>query len=98
MSESDRADVIINTHQCKGCLLCTVSCPTGVLKQTQVLNRQGYYAVAYVGSGCSGCGICFYVCPEPGAIIVRKRKVEKPAKKSESPEPNTAGESKCASC
>jgi MinD superfamily P-loop ATPase len=38
------------------------------------LNRQGYYAAGYSGSGCTGCGICFYVCPEPGAITVRVRK------------------------
>jgi ferredoxin len=24
----------------------------------------------YAGAGCTGCGICFMVCPEPGAITV----------------------------
>jgi Fe-S-cluster-containing hydrogenase component 2 len=27
----------------------------------------------YVGEGCTGCGICFYACPEPGAIKVYKK-------------------------
>jgi 2-oxoglutarate ferredoxin oxidoreductase subunit delta len=24
----------------------------------------------YTGHDCTGCGICFYCCPEPGAITV----------------------------
>ena len=74
MAETDRGDVLIAAHLCKGCCLCTVACPPGVLVQSNFLNRQGYYAVAYKGSGCTGCGICFYVCPEPGAVTVRVRK------------------------
>jgi 2-oxoglutarate ferredoxin oxidoreductase subunit delta len=74
MSSNSRGDVVINPQLCKGCSLCTVACAPGVLAQSNFLNRQGYYAIAYAGSGCTGCGICFYVCPEPGAITVRKRK------------------------
>ncbi len=77
MGETDRGDIQIASHLCKGCCLCVVSCPPQVLSQSRFLNRQGYYAIAYCGSGCTGCGICFYVCPEPGAITVRVRKEEK---------------------
>ncbi len=79
MGDVDRGDVQIASHLCKGCCLCVVSCPPHVLSQSRFLNRQGYYAVAYSGSGCTGCGICFYVCPEPGAITVRLRKGDKEA-------------------
>jgi len=68
---SDRGEVMITAHLCKGCTLCIAACPKGVLIQGATLNRQGYQAVCYKGSGCTGCGICFYVCPEPGAITVR---------------------------
>ena len=74
MGSADRGDIKIAAHLCKGCCLCVAACPPGVLAQSRFLNRQGYYAVAYSGSGCSGCGICFYVCPEPGAITVLLRK------------------------
>lgn len=77
MGNSDRGDVVIAPHLCKGCTLCIAACPSGLLIQGSLLNRQGYYAVTYKGSGCTGCGICFYVCPEFGAITIRVRKDEK---------------------
>jgi 2-oxoglutarate ferredoxin oxidoreductase subunit delta len=77
MSNADRGDVEIEANLCKGCCLCIAACPTGVLVQSQFLNRQGYYAISYSGSGCTGCGICFYVCPEPGAIKIKRRSQQK---------------------
>ena len=77
MGDSDRGDVQITTDLCKACGLCIASCPPKVLAQGDALNRLGYYAVTYKGSGCTGCGICFYVCPEPAAITVRIRKEDK---------------------
>jgi len=40
------------------------------------LNCRGIKPAEYIGEGCTGCGICFYNCPEPYAI-----KIEKPEKK-----------------
>ena len=37
------------------------------------LNRYGYHPAEYQGAGCTGCGICYYVCPEPGGIRVFRR-------------------------
>jgi len=70
VGDSDRGNIEISDHLCKGCGLCIEACPAKVLVQGSSLNRQGYYAVTYSGSGCTGCGICFYVCPEPDAITV----------------------------
>ena len=69
-SRPDKGRVEINADECKGCLLCVSVCPTQVLKRTDNLNKQGYFPVDYTGSGCTGCGFCFYACPEPGAVTV----------------------------
>jgi NAD-dependent dihydropyrimidine dehydrogenase PreA subunit len=41
-----------------------------VIALSERMNRYGYRTALYAGSGCTGCGICFLVCPEPGAITV----------------------------
>jgi NAD-dependent dihydropyrimidine dehydrogenase PreA subunit len=43
------------------------------------LNAYGVHPAHYKGEGCTGCGICFYVCPEPGAITVYRALPEKKA-------------------
>ena len=37
---------------------------------SEQLNHYGYKTAQYAGSGCTGCGICFMACPEPGALTV----------------------------
>jgi len=64
--------VIINQELCKGCQLCVNVCPTDVLFIEEGLNHMGYHPAGYEGEGCTGCGVCFYACPEPGAITVYK--------------------------
>lgn len=71
--EKSRGRVEISADLCKGCLLCIEACPPEVLKMSEELNKMGYHPAVYVGQGCTGCGICFYVCPEPGTIRVYKR-------------------------
>jgi Pyruvate/2-oxoacid:ferredoxin oxidoreductase delta subunit len=36
------------------------------------LNHYGVHPARQVADVCTGCGICYYVCPEPGAITVYK--------------------------
>ena len=40
------------------------------------MNGKGYVPAVYIGEGCNGCGICFYNCPEPYAIVVYKKDKE----------------------
>ena len=47
--------------------------PEQVLFAHKHLNRLGYHPTGYKGEGCTGCGSCFYQCPEPGAITVYKK-------------------------
>lgn len=63
---------IIHRQLCKGCGLCVEHCPVSLLQIGATLNALGY-APAEVGPGeCLGCAVCFYSCPEPGAISVRR--------------------------
>ena len=45
-------------------------------------NSKGYHPAAYAGSGCNGCGYCFYACPEPAAVTVYKKGAEIPISKA----------------
>jgi NAD-dependent dihydropyrimidine dehydrogenase PreA subunit len=42
------------------------------------LNHYGVHPAQQVEDVCTGCGICYYVCPEPGAIVVYKVIAEAP--------------------
>ncbi|MHB9138304.1 MAG: 4Fe-4S dicluster domain-containing protein [Victivallaceae bacterium] len=68
--------VKIEPDQCKGCERCVNACPKAVLKIGGELNFMGFAYACYEGSGCIGCGACFYNCPEPGAITVFEEAVE----------------------
>jgi len=57
---------------CKGCGRCAAACPRQCLAFKETMNRQGIKPIAYKGTGCIGCGMCFYNCPEPYAIKVVK--------------------------
>jgi len=61
------------SHLCKGCGLCIEHCPKKVIEFSGEFNQLGYNYARYSGDGCTGCTICFYACPEPGAIIVYKK-------------------------
>lgn len=66
----DRGRVEVFIEECKGCSLCVDSCPPHVMQLADRLNAHGYHPAMYLGAGCTGCGVCFYACPEPGAITV----------------------------
>ena len=64
--------VEIDSAQCKGCLLCIANCPKRCLAQGTELNKSGYLYARFEQNGCTACGFCYYMCPEPGAITVIK--------------------------
>ncbi|HEU4401261.1 MAG TPA: ferredoxin family protein [Candidatus Polarisedimenticolia bacterium] len=73
MSEpGTRGFVVIRQEECKGCGMCILACPVGCLSFAEALNHQGYHPIVYAGDGCRADGLCFYACPEPGAIAVYK--------------------------
>lgn len=69
-TKPNRGLVEIDAEECKGCGACVEACRPEVLRLADHLNRYGFHPAVYLGSGCTGCGICFFVCPEPGAVTV----------------------------
>ena len=61
---------VINIIECKACGRCVAACPTKTLTLSEDFNGRGYRYVQYSGEGCTGCGSCYYTCPEPGAVEV----------------------------
>ncbi|MBI4522421.1 MAG: ferredoxin family protein [Deltaproteobacteria bacterium] len=74
----DQGFVSIVEDTCKGCALCVAACPVKVIHLSEKLNAHGYHPAHYEGRGCTACGICFYICPEPGVITIYRlpRKAE----------------------
>ena len=74
MSETTKKSKVffpkIAREECKGCERCVTACPKSVLRMENDLNAMGHPHAVYTGSGCTGCGACFYNCPEPGAITI----------------------------
>jgi NAD-dependent dihydropyrimidine dehydrogenase PreA subunit len=62
----------ITPELCKGCQLCIAICPKHVIAISDKLNSSSYHPAYYTGADYTGCGLCFYACPEPGAIRVVK--------------------------
>jgi len=79
MATTARGKVIIEQNECKGCGVCVDACPPKCLVLMPELNSYGVHAARYTGENCTACAICFYVCPEPGAITVFRLNVPKPA-------------------
>lgn len=61
---------VINKLECKACERCIIACKRDVLKMSNDVNLRGYHYVIFQGEGCTGCGDCYYTCPEPLAIEV----------------------------
>ena len=69
---------VINTLECKACERCILACRRNALKMSDEANKRGYRYVIYEGEGCTGCGDCYYTCPEPLAIEIHiPKKTEK---------------------
>ncbi|MDR1406845.1 MAG: 4Fe-4S binding protein [Tannerella sp.] len=71
-----KGTVVVDSERCKGCELCVVACPSGVLalQQREVNNRGYHYAYMILPDACIGCANCGIVCPD-GCLTVYRAKV-----------------------
>lgn len=84
MSKSKRKEPypVINALECKACERCIIACKESVLEMSDDINERGYHYAVYKGEGCTGCGDCYYTCPEPLAVEVHIPKKAKNEKES----------------
>ena len=60
-----KGKIVIDGEQCKGCYLCTRSCPQKILEPDTEINASGSYPVKITNEEkCIACGNCYEVCPD----------------------------------
>lgn len=68
-----RGAITVNSERCKGCRLCVVACPFGVidLHHKEVNNRGYHFAYMANPDACTGCTSCALVCPDACIEVYR---------------------------
>jgi len=71
-SQIKMAIIKIDVDKCKGCELCTINCPRGLIKMSKELNRRGsHFAVVVKTEECTGCSQCALICPDTAIEVYR---------------------------
>ena len=65
------AKIKINKDRCKGCYLCVVNCPNGLIKVSTDMNVKGARPAYFAGGKCTGCGMCAVICPDCGIVVYK---------------------------
>ncbi|MCP4667689.1 MAG: 4Fe-4S dicluster domain-containing protein [Deltaproteobacteria bacterium] len=66
------AKIKLRKERCKGCGLCVIACPKGLLAVSTKMNRSGY-AVAGIQDQetCTGCALCAEMCPDVVIMVFK---------------------------
>lgn len=66
------ARIEIDVQRCKGCGLCTLACPSKLIKLSDTINNLGYTpATIECQEKCTGCTLCAEMCPDVAIIVFR---------------------------
>ncbi|MGI5838723.1 MAG: 4Fe-4S binding protein [bacterium] len=64
--------VVVNEERCKGCALCTVACPQGLMALSKSINAAGYNpATCTDDDACISCAMCARACPDCAIEVYR---------------------------
>ena len=67
--------VTFKEELCKGCELCTTSCPQGVIEMDSArTNQKGYHPAVLMDpeGACTGCALCAVICPDVVITVYRE--------------------------
>lgn len=74
--------IVINEDRCKGCGLCTLACPFGLVRIADHFNAKGYRPAEQVDPDgkCTACTNCALMCPDVAITVYRTpKKARRPA-------------------
>ncbi|AJF06318.1 4Fe-4S binding protein [Geoalkalibacter subterraneus] len=68
---------VIDESRCKGCALCTIACPHGLLQLRKTINKQGFLPAEMIAGKedqCTACALCAQMCPDLAIRVFREKK------------------------
>ncbi|HDR46810.1 MAG TPA: ferredoxin family protein [Geoalkalibacter subterraneus] len=69
--------IVIDESRCKGCELCTIACPHGLLQLRKTINKQGFLPAEMITGKedqCTACALCAQMCPDLAIRVFREKK------------------------
>ncbi|MDY6847912.1 MAG: ferredoxin family protein [Thermodesulfobacteriota bacterium] len=70
--------IVIDESRCKGCALCTIACPHGLLQLRKTINKQGFLPAEMIAGKedqCTACALCAQMCPDLAIRVFREKKI-----------------------
>jgi len=64
----------IDETYCKGCALCTIACPHGLIEMDVTLNSLGYIPAMITSANlakCTACALCARTCPDTAITVFK---------------------------
>jgi 2-oxoglutarate ferredoxin oxidoreductase subunit delta len=62
----------IDESRCKGCGLCAIACPGGLICLNEKINLLGYTPAIIIGMDrCNGCKMCAEICPDVAIMVFK---------------------------